>query len=75
MQVQKLRMVATKLILIFKSIGVGAKLGPVVANVELNVVKLTNYVVGMANFVGTVISTKLSEYLPNISQEQILNKK
>jgi len=75
MQVQKLRMVATKLILIFKSIGVGAKLGPVVANVEFNVVKLTNYVVGMANFVGTVISTKLSEYLPNISQEQILNKK
>jgi len=59
----------------FESIGVGAKLGPVVANVEVNVVKLANYVVGMANFVGTVISTKLSEYLPNISQEQILNKK
>jgi hypothetical protein len=57
----------------FQSVGVGVKFGPIVANVELNVAKLTNYVAGVANFVGTLISAKLSEYLPNISQKEILN--
>lgn len=57
-----------------QSVGIGVKAGPLQVDASLNVGKLIEYVGGVANFIGTTISSKISEYLPSFNQDQMVNK-